>query len=180
MRTWTLGSGHRGALEQIADELSWCIWELPGANSSVHPSGPQEQKTRVEIDGRRNRLRKEGVWPQAVSSPPCRGGVGGGLTTGKSRVSKGQNRGANGIRKLNKNTRAPLPQPACPSRQKQSPVGGPDNEPVLQAGWQGADSRKSWFLSSSSLHPREGCPGFKHPFHKRKCRWPKGTWTDHC
>lgn len=61
-------------------------------------------------------------------------GLGGGLTTGKSRVSKVQNRGANGIRKLNRNTPAPLPQPACPSRQRQSPTGGSDNEPVLQAG----------------------------------------------
>ena len=137
MRTWTLGSGYRGALEQIADELSWCIWELPGANSSVHPSGPQGTETRVgksrgEVTGSERKV----YGSQLFSASGA--GLGGGLTTGESRVSKGQTRGANGIRKLNRNTRAPLPQPACPSRQRQSPTGGPGNEPMLQAGWQRA------------------------------------------
>lgn len=99
------------------------------------PAVHKEQKTRVgKSTGEGTGSERKVCGHRQSAHLRVGAGLGGGLTTGKSRVSKGQNRGANGIRKLNKNTRAPLPQPACPSRQKQSPVGGPDNEPVLQAG----------------------------------------------
>ena len=129
---------------------------FPGQTQRRAPAVPQTRAGKPKGEGTGSERKVYGH-KQSAHLRVRGGGQGGGLTTGKSNMSKVQNQGANGIRKLNRDTPAPLPQPAFPSRRRRSPMSGPDKEPVLQAGWQAGDYRRSWFLSSSSLPPGEGC-----------------------